>query len=316
VGEAPKDRDNSAPAPWRLGADSVGQPCEFIVLALGKLGGREPNYHSDLDLVFLYEAEGETQPRRNSEASPTTNGHFFSQLGQQIMKIANHIGPYGRLYEIDPRLRPTGRNGMLAVPLEGFVRYFQQGDGQLWERQALCKARVLLGSPAATKRAEAALAEAIYCRPWQASDAVEIREMRLKLQQSASPENLKRGPGGTMDTEFVVQMLQLQHGERLPELRVTGTLAGLTALEAAGCLDSTDAEFLRTAYRFQRSIEARIRLMDSTGRHEFPQEEGDLAKLAFLQGYSNGQQLASEVHELQSDVRNRFLKIFAAAERD
>jgi len=140
--------------------------------------------------------------------------------------------------------------------------------------------------------------------------------MRLKLQESASRRNLKRNAGGTMDTEFVVQMLQLKHGLQAPEIRVTGTLAGLTALEQAGILATNDAKFLRNAYRFQRSIEARIRLMDSSGRHEFPEEPKDQAKLAFLLGYSDGQRLVSEVAQMFRDVRSTFLRIFEAAERD
>ena len=124
---------------WYPGNGRVGQRCEFIVLAMGKLGGREPNYHSDLDLIFLYEADGPTVADRRGLHDTTTNKHFFSELGQRIIKQANSFGPYGRLYEVDPRLRPTGRSGSLAVSLDEFVRYFQQGDGQLWERQSLCK---------------------------------------------------------------------------------------------------------------------------------------------------------------------------------
>ena len=318
VGEPPESNENGHAAAWHPGSERVGQPCEFIVLALGKLGGREPNYHSDLDLVFLYEAEGNTLAERRGQGQSTTNNHFFSELGQRIIQRANQFGPYGRLFEIDPRLRPTGRSGALTVSLAGFVRYFQsgveKGGGQLWERQALCKARVIAGSPTAAERAMAAVGAATYCRPWQTSDATEIRAMRFKLQESASPSNLKRGSGGTMDTEFVVQMLQLKHGIEKPELRVPGTLAGLSALEQAGILTTTDASFLWKAYQFQRSIEARIRLMNASGRHEFPEDPMELAKLAFLLGYSNVDALRDEVIQTFHDVRKTFLRIFDAAE--
>ncbi|MCA9147635.1 MAG: hypothetical protein KDB05_32920, partial [Planctomycetales bacterium] len=124
IGEVP---DGSQ---WHPGTEHVGEPCEFIVIAMGKLGGREPNYHSDLDLVFLYEAEGHTCEQVRDSSSSTTNIHFFSELGQRIIKRANQFGPHGRLYEVDPRLRPTGRGGALAVSVEEFVRYFQSGRGQ------------------------------------------------------------------------------------------------------------------------------------------------------------------------------------------
>jgi glutamate-ammonia-ligase adenylyltransferase len=301
---------------WHPGAERIGQPCEFIVLALGKLGGREPNYHSDLDLVFLYEADGQTHAPRRSTIQNTSNNHFFSELGQRIIKRATHFGPYGRLYDVDPRLRPTGRSGSLALSLAGFVRYFHEGGGQLWERQSLCKARVIVGSKQAAARALDAVTEAVYCQPWQAGDAAEIRAMRTKLEESATERNLKRGPGGTMDTEFLVQMLQLKHGAAMPAVRKPGTIAGLLALEKAGVLKADDAIFLRNAYSFQRSIEARIRLMDATGRHEFPEDPREQAKLSFLMGTSDSAQLDKKVFDTFRKVRETYIKVFDRAERD
>ncbi len=317
IGDLPENpEDRVALAPWQVGPDHVGHPCEFIVLALGKLGGREPNYHSDLDLVFLYESEGNTIPRQHrGRHGSTTNSHFFSELGQRIIKRANHFGPYGQLYEVDPRLRPTGRSGALAVSLDEFVRYFRSGGGQLWERQSLCKARVITGSPAVRERSMQAVVEATYCKPWQSSFATEIRNMRLKLEETASPRNLKRTAGGTMDTEFIVQMLQLKHGQSLPEIRVHGTLTGLSALEQASILSTSDAEFLRRAYRFQRSTEARIRLMDSSGRHEYPDNPKEQSKLAFLLGYGDSEKLSQEVAKIFREVRETFLKVFDIAEK-
>lgn len=195
------------------------------------------------------------------------------------------------------------------------MRYFQEGRGQLWERQSLCKARVLTGSPPVVARVKQAITAATFCKPWQASQAAEIHAMRLKLQESASSQNLKRNAGGTMDTEFVVQLLQLKHGVQMPEVRVTNTLAGLVALEQAGVLATSDAEFLRGAYRFQRSIEARIRLMDSSGRHEFPEDPMNLAKLAYLLGYADADLLVAEVEQTFRDVRSTFLRVVESAER-
>lgn len=301
---------------WNPPGERLGSPCEFIVLALGKLGGREPNYHSDLDLVFLYEAEGHTALPKRSYIQSTSNAHFFSELSQRIIKRSTEFGPYGRLFEVDPRLRPTGRSGSLAVSLPGFVRYFHEGGGQLWERLALCKARVVVGSPAVAERADAAIKAATYCRPWQASDATEIRAMRMRLQETASEHNLKRGLGGTMDTEFIVQMLQLKHGAAIPSVCEPSTLLGLSALEHADVLSADDSQLLRRAYSFQRSIEARIRLMDSSGRHEFPSDAMDLAKLAFLMGEPDPMHLVEELFETRRQVRETFDRIFTAAEQN
>ncbi|MCC6492551.1 MAG: bifunctional [glutamate--ammonia ligase]-adenylyl-L-tyrosine phosphorylase/[glutamate--ammonia-ligase] adenylyltransferase, partial [Pirellulales bacterium] len=308
----PLPEADAPPPAWQPPAAEVGSRSDLIILGLGKLGGREPNYHSDLDIVFLYEAEGATQPGRRGTS--TSNSHFFSELGQRIIKAANQFGPHGRLYEVDPRLRPTGKSGPLAMPLASFVRYFQNGDGQLWERLALCKSRVIVaGVPEAASRAMAAVTASVYCRPWRSQDVAELLEMRQRLKESASPSNMKRGAGGTMDAEFIVQMLQLKHGQELPQIREPGTLSAIEKLAAAGLLDAADAKALAASYRFQRSIEARIRLMDAAGRHEFPDEPRELAKLAYLLGYDQPQQLAQEVDDVRCDTRERFERIFARA---
>ncbi|TWT90918.1 Glutamate-ammonia-ligase adenylyltransferase [Pseudobythopirellula maris] len=293
--------------------ERVGEPCELIVLALGKFGGREPNYHSDLDIVFLYEAEGMTRARRRSET--TTNGHFFSELGQRIIKVASQMGPNGRLYEVDPRLRPTGRSGSLAVSLGAFDRYYDTGPGQLWERQALCKGRVLFGSPRAATMAEDSLARSAYGPAWRSEHADEIRDMRRRLEASASEHNLKRGPGGTVDTEFLVQTLQLRHGGDDPTVRVPGTIDALSALERGGYLGADDAAFFRGSYRTLRNVEARIRLMNSVGRHEFPTEAVEQRRLAFLLGNHSAEELKREVLELLHETRERFNRLMASAAR-
>jgi glutamate-ammonia-ligase adenylyltransferase len=315
IGPLPQERDAPPRTDlWLPAPGDVGAGCELIVLALGKLGGREPNYHSDLDLVFLYEGDGTTIPkRRGGSATTTSNSHFFSELGQRIIKTASQFGPHGRLYEVDPRLRPTGRSGALAMPLDDFVRYFREGGGQLWERLALCKARVIVGSPTAAERAMSAVTASIHAKPWSPEDASEILAMRRRLEESASADNLKRGAGGTMDAEFIAEMLALKHGAERPQVRVPGTLNALAALAKTGILTADDAAFLSKSYRFQRSVEARIRLMDAAGRHEFPDDQRELEKLAFLLGYESAARLAREIQETRRETRTRFEQIFAVA---
>ena len=138
--------------------------------------------------------------------------------------------------------------------------------------------------------------------------------MRVRMEDGASKRNLKRGPGGTVDTEFLVQMLQLKHGGDDPSIRVPGTLDALTALEKGGYLSFDDAEYFRGSYRFQRSIEARIRLMDAAGRHELPETDRELAKLAYLLGYARPQELVDEAQHKFAENRARFNRIFDAAE--
>ena len=309
VTKEPDEYDSTTPLMHR-----EGTPCEPIVLALGKVGGREPNYHSDLDLVFLYETEGQTKPFEPSHgAKSTTNSHYFSELGQKIIKMAGRLGPFGRLYEIDMRLRPTGKNGILTVAIDELTRYFAKGKAQLWERQALCKARIIYGTGEAASRTVRAIEKAAYGPAWKPEFATEIRDMRKRLEETASKRNLKRGLGGTVDTEFMVQMMQLRYGPEDSALRVSGTLQAIYALRAGGYLSADDAAHFDTSYRFQRSIEARIRLMDSSGRHELPTDEKVLNKLAFLIGYANPKKLEADALEAFQENRIRFNRIFDTA---
>ncbi len=305
---------------WERLAGREADVCQPVVLALGKLGGREPNYHSDLDLIFLFEAGGNTFPSlaRGDRASATitSNSHFFSEFGQRLIRVCNQLGPFGRLYEVDARLRPTGKSGALAVSFDALARYFAEGAAQLWERQALCKARPVFGSEAARSAAMEIVWAAAYGTPWRPEFATEIRAMRARLEDTASKRNLKRGPGGTVDTEFLVQMLQLKHGGSDASIREPGTLDALSALRKGGYISGDDAEYFSRSYRFQRSIEARIRLMDATGRHELPESERELAKLAYLLGYANPRALVAEAEHTFAENRVRFNRIFDAAERD
>lgn len=294
--------------------DADGARSEFVVMAMGKFGGREINYHSDLDMVFLYEADGATfharRTRRSGETS--TNQHFFSELGQRIIKIGSQLGPHGRLYEIDPRLRPTGKSGALATSIAEFRRYFDEGQGQLWERQALCKARVVYGTSRAAAMAMNAVIDCAYCRPWERRYANEIREMRHKMEHNAKPTNLKRGPGGLVDVEFIAQMLQLKHGAQNATVRVPGTIDALSALTKIGALSQDDFEFFSTSYRVLLAIVSRLRLMNTAARHDLPEDHDEQVKLARLLGYPDREKLLRDCENLTRGNRERFNRIFAA----
>ena len=295
-----------------------GQPCGFTILALGKFGGRELNYHSDLDLVFLYEADGMTFPDRASRRSAeiTSNQHFFSELGQRIIKVVNQLTPYGRLYEIDPRLRPTGKSGPLATSLAEFEKYYASGLGQLWERQSLCRARVVYGPPELAAEAMDTVGRAAFSQPLQAEDVLSLREMRTRLEESGSRNNLKRGRGGIVDIEFIVQLLQLGNGGSRPEVREPNIRAALTRLLDAGLLEPRDFHFLNRSYRFLRTIEAKLRLMNSTARDDLPEESLELDKLARLSGHADRGAFLAECRRFMSENRDCFERFFAVGDSD
>ncbi|GIW96373.1 MAG: glutamate-ammonia-ligase adenylyltransferase [Pirellulaceae bacterium] len=298
--------------------ENEDRPCEFIILGMGKLGGREPNYHSDVDVIFLYEGDGETRHFRSLRrlAETTTNQHFFSQLGQRIIRVITHLGPYGRLYDMDVRLRPTGRSGALAVSLAELERYFQSGSGQLWERQALCKARPIYGSPVVQKQTMQVVYRAIVGKGWEPQFAEEIRRMRYRLQESANPTNLKRAPGGTVDVEFAVQMLQLKYAAASPEVLVPGTLEAIAALEQVGYLPPDEAQYLTNSYRFLRGVESRLRLMNTTARHDLPSDPKELRRLAYLLQLESAEQLQSQCQYYLQENRRVFEQLVERAKEN
>jgi [glutamine synthetase] adenylyltransferase / [glutamine synthetase]-adenylyl-L-tyrosine phosphorylase len=297
--------------PTRGEGSRKGQPCEMAIVAMGKLGGREMNYHSDLDVVFLFEADGQTAPLHFGPRNQTTsNQHFFSELGQRIIKAASRLGAYGRLYEIDARLRPTGKSGSLANSLDELARYFALGSGKLWERQALCKARVVYGSRRVAKAAMTTIYQAALDHGWSPAHAGEIRQMRHRMEETAAGGNLKRGPGGIVDVEFLVQMLQLKHGRRNARVRSPNTLAALAALAEADALPKADAEFLARSYRFLRTVEGRLRLMNSAARDRLPEDPTELAKLAHLLGVPSSDAVLADFDRYTRETRECFDRIF------
>ena len=285
---------------------------EPVVLAMGKFGGREMNYASDLDVVFLYDHEGTTSRRRRGGAAATTNAHFFGELALRVARACNVLGPQGRLYELDSRLRPLGRSGPPAIALDEFARHFAAaGPAAVWERQALLKARVVVGGPEAAARVGEIVAAATWGRRWTAAEIGSIRSMRLRMEEGARAANLKRGPGGVVDIEFIVQMLQLVHGGREPRLRTTGTLAGLVAAHDAGLVADERFEFLCRAYRTLRAIEGRLRLLDAPGRHDLPAGADDRRRLANLLGSERPDDLAADVEALMVRTRAEFEAVCA-----
>ncbi len=283
---------------------------ELVILGMGKLGGREPNYHSDLDVIFLFDRNGRTRVPRDAAGEATTNQHYFSTLAQRIIQAVTRLSPLGRLFEMDPRLRPTGQNGSLAISFGEFHRYFHSGQGQLWERQALCKARPIFGSAASRLAAMQLVRTAVTEPAWREEFANEIADMRQRMQATASERNLKRGPGGNVDIEFAVQMLQLRHIGKHPDVMVPGTLDAIEALEQCDALSGDDAAFLAESYRFLRMVESRLRLMNTVARHDLPQDEESLARLAYLLDQNGGDALLRLCSRYTEANRRLFERIF------
>lgn len=285
----------------KSGSDS-DQPSELVILGLGKLGGQEPNYHSDLDVIFLYEADGQTQNRDPSRS--TSNQHFFGEVAAQATKLTTFNGPLGRLYEMDSRLRPTGKSGALALSFDEFARYFERGKGQLWERLALCKARVIYGNRTPAIKALALVENALANPDWSDEMKQEIYQMRMRMEDGSSKSNLKRGIGGTVDVEFIVQMLQLKHGKQDPAIRAQGTLIALEALVRNSIVSSEHGELLSRSYQLLRQVESGLRLMNRTARHDLPSDELELKRLAYLLRFESVEALVAQVQQARESNRD------------
>jgi glutamate-ammonia-ligase adenylyltransferase len=293
----------------------AGQPARFALLGLGKLGGREMNYHSDLDLMMVYEGDGRTAPlpgaTRFDRFELTDNFHYFTELAQRIIKATSYLGPMGRLYQVDMRLRPTGKSGSLVLPVNEFRRYFdtREGHAQLWERQALTRCRVVFGDEEFGRELLGAVADAAYEREWRPSDTSEILEMRFRLQASRSVRDLKRGPGGMADVEFLVQMYQLKYGGARPEVRTPNTFQALTALREAGLIAVEEYETLKTGYDFLLRVQGRLRMMHSRINDGVPDIPEELKKLARRLGFENSEEFLGELNRRTGQMRELFLRV-------
>jgi glutamate-ammonia-ligase adenylyltransferase len=283
-----------------------GEPCRLVVLGLAKLGGREPNYHSHLDLLFLYEADGVTRPGRSRRSERTANNHFFTQLAQRVIKELTQLTPKGRLYQVETLLRPIGVGGALALPLADFAQHFDSGAAPLWQWLALCQARPVVGEDEIANSAAGLIRQLLMRRPWNDADVTAIRSLRLGLESGAAPTNLKRAAGGSLDVEFLVQMFQLQHAAAQPDVLATNTCTALRVLAAAGVLDRGIADRLDLNYRFLRRVESGLRLQEARRRHDLPFDMLELRQLAVLLGHSNPERLREQCEEVMAENRAIF----------
>lgn len=290
----------------------AGKPARMVVVGLGKLGGREPNYHSHLDILLLYEADGTTRPARPSRrGDATANNHFFTRFAQQTMKQLSELTAKGRLYTVEVPLRPIGIGGALAMTFDEFAHHFQGGGAPLWQWQALTQARPVFGEAEAQAQASQMLQGLLTQRSWSGTEFTELRRARTILEQDAGELNLKRGRGGTLDVEFLVQVLVLKYAAKWPEVLVPNTQAALATLGAVGAVDATIAEQLGTGYRFLRRVESGLRLLNTSARHDLPEDAVPLAQLALLLGHSNPGRLRERCVQWMAEIRAIFEQLTA-----
>jgi glutamate-ammonia-ligase adenylyltransferase len=275
----------------------------FAVFALGKLGGRELNYSSDVDLVFC---------RRFSEEEADLR--FYTRLGERLIQALSQSGSDGFLYRVDMRLRPHGESGPLVPTFESLVNYYESW-GEAWERQALIKARHVAGSGDIGRRLEEFVTKFTFARQMDDSSLEEIKRVKHRAEreyaQGDGRIHLKQGPGGIRDIEFYVQYLQLISGWSHPEARSSASLKAIEGLGAARTLLEGEESQLSLAYMFLRTLEHRLQLRSLTPQALMPKERKELELLALGLGIreDSAEAAARRLEEILKTYRDRVRSI-------
>jgi glutamate-ammonia-ligase adenylyltransferase len=297
--------------------DDAGRRIRFGLFALGKHGGREIGYHSDLDLLFLYEREGTTAG--GTSASKISGQEYFVELVRRMTATLSKVGPLGKLYAVDFRLRPTGKSGNLVINIDQFRRYFEDGSGQVWERQALTRCRFIAGDADFGESATAAVREQCVRVPPETSLVDEVANMRTKLNESRSHNDFKRGEGGIVDVEFAVQLTQLRHGGRHPSILNPNIWSAIEAIEAAGLWSAERAKRFADGYRFLRTVECRLGVINGHSNTTWPDDADEVRRLAIRLDYppeNAAPSLMAQIDRTQRAIKSEFEAIVARERRD
>ncbi|XKH00009.1 bifunctional [glutamate--ammonia ligase]-adenylyl-L-tyrosine phosphorylase/[glutamate--ammonia-ligase] adenylyltransferase [Marinobacter nauticus] len=302
--------------PW--GADPVtgeDAPQKMVVLGMGKLGGRELNVSSDIDLIFGFPSKGETRGGRRA----LDNQQFFVRLGQRLIQALDQITADGFVFRTDMRLRPYGQSGALALSFAALETYYQD-QGRDWERYAMVKARVVAGDQRAGEVLMEMLRPFVYRKYIDFSAFESLRAMKAmisrEVRRKGLENNIKLGSGGIREIEFVVQAFQLIRGGRDRELQQRELLNILKELEELELLPSPVVKELRGAYIFLRNLEHALQGMEDKQTQILPDDELSQARVARIMGYDDWNACREALEEHRQKVAKHFADIIATEEDD
>jgi glutamate-ammonia-ligase adenylyltransferase len=301
------------PPCWRS-ADGSEIRLGMTVLGLGKLGGEELNYSSDVDLIYVYESPPDEAGELRDGPRELSPEEYFTRLARSFAKLVGETSGEGFLYRIDLDLRPEGSHGTL-VPSSSALASYYDGWAATWEKAAFMKARPVAGDRELGWRVARAIDPMIYQTSMDFGGVDAIKEMKEKIErQKGLPEgafDVKIGRGGIRDVEFIAQALQLIHGGRVPQIRGRSAPGGLRALAEAGILQPEDAEELLQAYRFLRRIENRLQMEGERQTHLIPAGAEARERLARALGYRGEDARAAFEARLDAE-RSRVRQVFEA----
>jgi len=300
--------------PWHEDAGGQWQPTTGCVVGLGKLGGQELNYSSDVDVVFAYSEEGgvfKEPPAKSKAPQPVlTNHQFFNRLAEAFIAEVSRMAPEGMLYRIDLRLRPEGDAGPLSRSLAGYENYYAQW-GQTWERMMLIKARGVAGDATLAAEFLELIQPFRYPRSINESVLSEVVAMKDRIENEVLKadeleRNVKLGRGGIREIEFVAQALQLLRAGRQPFLQGAQTLPSLAKLVQYELLSADESKLLAEAYCFLRDVEHRLQMENNLQTHTIPANRPDRERLARLMGFATLTEFEAAHQAHTRDVRRIF----------
>lgn len=305
-------------SPFHLDADSVWQPTPFCVLGMGKLGGQELNFSSDVDLLFAYTDEGHAfrEAPRGGELSGrgVTNHAFFKRVAEAFIAEVTRATADGFLYRVDMRLRPEGDTGPLVRSVESYGHFYAQW-GQTWERMMLMKARCVAGDDVLAGEFLETVQHFRYPRSLHPRSLEEVAAMKLRIEQEVVrsgelDRNVKLGRGGIREIEFIAQSLQLLHAGRLPFLQLPQTLPALAALARYKLLPRDEADALAAALVFLRDVEHRLQMEHDQQTHTIPTERKARERIARLMGFETLAAFETGLGRHTRTVRESYEKVF------
>lgn len=272
---------------WGTPCSHQGEPQPLLVLGMGKLGGGELNFSSDIDLIFTYPEHGQTQGGRRE----LDNAVFFTRLGQRLIKALDNITEDGFVYRVDMRLRPLGEGGPLVLSFSSMEDYYQE-QGRDWERYAMVKAKVLGDQQDPySKELYQMLKPFVYRRYIDFSVLQSLRNMKSMIEREVRrrglKNNIKLGAGGIREIEFIVQVFQLIRGGRVIGLQTRSLLTALQVIEQESLLDTNEVAQLRNNYLFLRRCENLLQAINDEQTQTLPEEELDQIRLATNMGFTN-----------------------------
>jgi [glutamine synthetase] adenylyltransferase / [glutamine synthetase]-adenylyl-L-tyrosine phosphorylase len=280
---------------WGTPCNAQGELQPLLILGMGKLGGGELNFSSDIDLIFTYPEHGQTQGGRRE----LDNAVFFTRLGQRLIKVLDQITEDGFVYRVDMRLRPLGDGGPLVLSFAAMEDYYQE-QGRDWERYAMVKAKVLGNEQAPyAKELYQILKPFVYRRYIDFSVLQSLRNMKSMIEREVHrrglKNNIKLGAGGIREIEFIVQVFQLIRGGRVVNLQTRSLLSALQVIEHEQLLCAQEVSTLRENYLFLRRCENLLQAIRDEQTQTLPEDDLDQLRLAISMGFNNWFDFATEL---------------------